>query len=148
LLILPVVIVVLAGLVAVFRRYEAPHPTVVPETDRQRSNRNGLAVVGVVLATVGILGFSMTGFTGITTFETETLVVMPVTPFLNLALLLAGWWIVQFAASPLRLLLALRVGKDAVLVAPHDRHGDVERDRVGVELAAVGTGKCGGPAAG
>jgi len=102
LLIFPLVVLVLAGLVAVFRRFEAPHPTEVPAPQLRHPHRGGWAVLGVVLATFGILGFSMTGFTGITTFETQTLVVVPVTPFLNLALLLSGWWIVQFAAAPRR----------------------------------------------
>ncbi|MFZ0323977.1 MAG: acyltransferase [Actinomycetes bacterium] len=102
LLILPFVIAVLAGLVAVFRRFEAPHATVVPPEGERRRHRDGLGAAGIVLAIIGILGFSMTGFTGITTFETQTLVVVPVTPFLNLVLLLLGWWIVQFAASPRR----------------------------------------------
>jgi hypothetical protein len=97
-LLLGAVVVVLAGLVAVFRRFEAPHPSVVVPVADRRPHRDGRAVLGLVLAVLGVLGFSMTGFSGVTTFATQRLVVLPTTPFVNLALLLAGWWLVQTAA--------------------------------------------------
>jgi len=68
----------------------------------RRAHRGGLAATGLALAVLGVLGFSMTGFSGVTTFQTQTLVVLPVTPFVNLTLLLVGWWVVQRAAAPLR----------------------------------------------
>jgi hypothetical protein len=97
-LLLAAIVVVLAGLVAVFRRFEAPHPSVVVSPDERRHHRDGLAILGLTLAVVGVLGFSMTGFSGVTTLQTQELVVLPMTPFVNLALLLAGWWLVQRAA--------------------------------------------------
>ena len=100
--VLALVVVVLAVLVVVFRRFEVPHPTSVVPPQLRRAHRGGLAATGLALAVLGVLGFSMTGFSGVTTFQTQTLVVLPVTPFVNLTLLLVGWWVVQRAAAPLR----------------------------------------------
>jgi len=96
------VLAVLAVLVFVFRRFEQPRPQPVPEAGRRRPHRDGRAVLGLVMALVGVLGFSVTGFSGATTLATETLVVLPVTPFLNLLLLVGGWWVVELAARPRR----------------------------------------------
>jgi hypothetical protein len=96
------VVVVLAVLVGVFRRFEQPSVQAVPDPSQRRPHRDGWAVVGLVLAVVGVLGFSVTGFSGATTLTTKTLVVLPVTPFLNLLLLVGGWWLVELAARPQR----------------------------------------------
>ncbi len=96
------VLAVLAVLVSVFRRFEQPRSQLVPGPAQRRSHRDGRAFLGLVLSFVGVLGFSVTGFSGATTLATETLVVVPVTPFLNLLLLVGGWWLVELAARPPR----------------------------------------------
>lgn len=93
---------VLALLVAVFRRFELPHAHLIAPRGLRRHHRDGWAAAGLVLALLGVLGFSVTGFSGTTTLVTRTLVVLPVTPFVNLVLLVAGWWIVGQVARPRR----------------------------------------------
>lgn len=96
------VLAVLGLLIVVFRRFEAPHPHEVPPVPERRAHRDGRAVLGLALSLLGVLGFSVTGFAGATSLTTRTLVLLPMTPFLNLSLLVAGWWTVELAARPRR----------------------------------------------
>jgi hypothetical protein len=101
---LALVLVILAGFVALFRRFEVPREWQIPESARRRRHRNGLAAVAVVLALLGVLGFSVTGFEGVTRLLTHTLVVLPMTPLLNLLLLWLGFvgatWAARATATP------------------------------------------------
>jgi hypothetical protein len=92
--------IVLAGLVAAFRRFEVRPPVTVPRPSDRRAHRDGLAACGLAAATLGVLGFSMTGFAGTTTLATATLVVLRMTPLVNLLLLVAGWRLVAQVAAP------------------------------------------------
>ncbi len=97
---LALVVVVLAGLVAVFRRFEQPRRLPVAPPDRRRAHRDGLAALGLVPALLGVLGFSVAGFAGVISLQTATLVALPMTPLLAAALLAGGALLVRFAASP------------------------------------------------
>jgi len=98
--ILALVVAVLVGLIAAFRRFEVPHPSEPVARTQRRPHRSGWAASGVALSVLGVLGFSMTGFSGVATLQTQTLVVLPMTPFVNVALLMGGWWIARWAARP------------------------------------------------
>ena len=80
---LGVLVLLTAALVAAFRGADRPRATSVG------TQRNGFAVIGMVLCTVGVLGFSAVGFGGLLAGRTATLIVLPVTP-LTSALLVAG----------------------------------------------------------
>jgi hypothetical protein len=117
------VLAVLALLVLVFRRFELPHPHEVPGTGLRRAHRDGRAAVGLFVALVGVLGFSVTGFAGVTTLTTQTLIVLPMTPFLNLSLLVAGWWAVEIAARPRRSPAPVALSRPAGPTSGRDRSG-------------------------
>lgn len=99
---LALVLVILAGFVALFRRYEAPREWRIPEPGLRRAHRDGMAAVAVAVALLGVLGFSVTGFDGVSRLLTHRLVVIPMTPLLNLLLLWFGFWFVSWAARPVR----------------------------------------------
>ncbi|MFF8838363.1 acyltransferase [Streptomyces sp. NPDC015130] len=80
---------VTALLVAVFRRFEAPGPV------RREGGAGPLAALGVTLALFGILGLSTTGFAGLLTGHSATLIAVPVTAPAAVALTLAGWLLVD-----------------------------------------------------
>jgi len=61
-----------------------------------------MAAVAVAVALLGVLGFSVTGFDGVSRLLTHRLVVIPMTPLLNLLLLWFGFWFVSWAARPVR----------------------------------------------
>ncbi len=90
---------VLAGVVAVFRRFERPRPTPIPEPDRRRAHRDGLAALGLALALTGVLGFSVAGFAGVLSLRTATLVFLPMSSAVSVLLLAAGMVLVRFAAT-------------------------------------------------
>ncbi len=94
------VVAVLAVLVALFRRFERPRRLVVPPPGERRAHRDGLAALGLALALLGVLGFSVAGFAGVLSMRTATLVVLPMTP--AVAALLLGWGtlLVRWAATP------------------------------------------------
>ena len=99
----PMLVLVAGGLtvvVAVFRRFERPRPTPVPEADRRRAHRDGLAATGLVLALLGVLGFSVAGFAGVLGLRTATLVFLPMTSAVSALLLAAGMVVVRLAAAP------------------------------------------------
>jgi len=74
-----------AALVLAFRRADRPRPASVTG-----ASRSGTAAVGMVLCTVGVLGFSAVGFGGLLAGRTATLLVLPVSPLLAAGLLAAG----------------------------------------------------------
>lgn len=96
---LALVLVILAGFVAMFRRYETPRGWEIPEPPVRRAHRDGLAAIAVCVALLGVLGFSVTGFEGVTRLLTHTLVVLPMTPVVNLALLTLGYFAVGWVAA-------------------------------------------------
>ncbi|MEU2184056.1 acyltransferase family protein [Streptomyces thermolilacinus] len=81
---------VTALLVLVFRAMERP----VPRPPRPTGS-TALAVLGVTLSLLGVLGLSMTGYAGLLTGRTATLIALPVTAPQALALTLAGWLLVE-----------------------------------------------------
>ncbi|NJP67016.1 acyltransferase family protein [Streptomyces spiramenti] len=93
---------VTAGLVALFRRLELPGPGAAfggPETVRTSPAAVVVAAVGVTLALFGVLGVSLTGFGGMLTGRSATLVVLPVTTPSALLLAALGWALVTWAAG-------------------------------------------------
>lgn len=87
-----VAVVLTAGLVAVFRRFEAP-PRPAPPT----ASGGPAAALGITLALLGVLGLSMTGFAGLLTGHSATLIAVPVTAPAAVGLALAGWLLVERA---------------------------------------------------
>jgi hypothetical protein len=85
-----------AALVLAFRRADSPRPASVPAVaDARRGSpaagRSTIpAAAGMVLCTVGVLGFSAVGFGGLLAGRTATLLVLPVSPLLAALLLAAG----------------------------------------------------------
>ena len=78
-----------AALVLAFRRADRPRPASVASAPAAR--RGSLAAAaGMVLCTVGVLGFSAVGFGGLLAGRTATLLVLPVSPLLAALLLAAG----------------------------------------------------------
>src|SRR3954471_5360026 len=75
-----------AVLVTLFRRADRPRPARVPAGATTAPRPTPLAAFGVALCTVGVLGFSAVGFGGVLAGRTATLVVLPVTPLLSVAL--------------------------------------------------------------
>ncbi|MFE1905930.1 acyltransferase [Streptomyces gardneri] len=84
---------VTALLVAAFRRFEAPGRV------RREGGAAPFAALGVTLALFGILGLSMTGFAGLLTGHSATLIAVPVTAPVAVALTLAGWLLVDRPAA-------------------------------------------------
>jgi hypothetical protein len=84
----PVWFAVLAALTAVlvmaFRGADRPRPTTIG------ARGTGVAIAGMALCTVGVLGFSAVGFGGLLAGRSATLIVLPVTPLLSAALLSVG----------------------------------------------------------
>ncbi|MFB7588296.1 acyltransferase [Streptomyces sp. NPDC056169] len=85
-------VVLTAVLVAVFRRFEAPVPA-APAT----GEGGPVAALGITLALLGVLGLSMTGFAGLLTGHSATLIAVPVTAPAAVGLALAGWLLVERA---------------------------------------------------
>ncbi|GAA3341486.1 acyltransferase family protein [Amorphoplanes nipponensis] len=75
---------VTAGLVVTFRRFDTPRPTVIAPGSAAR------AATGAALCTLGVLGVSSVGFGGLLTGHTATLLVVPVSAPLALALVALG----------------------------------------------------------
>jgi hypothetical protein len=91
---LGVLVALTAVLVAAFRGADRPRPLTVAGGRVRPSavaggRGNGFAIGGMVLCTLGVLGFSAVGFGGLLAGRTATLIVLPVTP-LTSALLVAG----------------------------------------------------------
>ncbi|CAL9439098.1 acyltransferase family protein [Streptomyces sp. enrichment culture] len=81
---------VTALLVVVFRAVERPAPR-----PPRPAGPAAPAVLGVTLSLLGVLGLSMTGYGGLLTGRTATLIALPVTAPQALALTLAGWLLVE-----------------------------------------------------
>ncbi|WP_211328732.1 acyltransferase family protein [Thermomonospora umbrina] len=79
-----ILVLVTAGLVAVFRRADRPR-RLAP-----RSYGTARGVTGMVLCLIGVLGLSTVGFGGALAGRSATLIALPVTPLRSLALLVAG----------------------------------------------------------
>ncbi|NJQ08580.1 acyltransferase family protein [Streptomyces lonarensis] len=93
---------VTAGLVALFRRLELPGAGAAfggPGSARTSPGSVVVAAVGVTLALFGVLGVSMTGFGGMLTGHSATLVVLPVTTPFALLLVAVGWALVVRAGG-------------------------------------------------
>jgi hypothetical protein len=75
---------VTAVLVAVFRRFDTPRPTVIAPGPTWR------AAVGAALCTLGVLGVSIVGFGGLLSGHTANLLVVPVSAPMALVLVAAG----------------------------------------------------------
>jgi hypothetical protein len=75
---------VTAVLVLVFRRFDTPRPAVITAGSAAR------AAVGATMCTLGVLGVSIVGFGGLLEGRTATLLVVPVTAPLALALVALG----------------------------------------------------------
>ena len=75
---------VTALLMVVFRRFDTPRPTV------PAGGSTGRAAAGATLCTLGVLGVSVVGFGGLLDGHTATLLVLPVTAPLALALIALG----------------------------------------------------------
>jgi hypothetical protein len=76
-----------AGLVAASRRADRPRPATIAEPSRRHTIA---AATGIALCALGVLGFSMVGFSGLLAGRTATLVVLPVTPLSSSAVLAVG----------------------------------------------------------
>jgi hypothetical protein len=87
---------VTAALVAVFRRFDAPRPTVIAP------GSVGRAAAGAALCTLGVLGVSTVGFGGLLEGRTAKLLVVPVSAPVALVLVALGAGLLRprgFAAS-------------------------------------------------
>jgi hypothetical protein len=78
-------------LVAIFRFADRPRATRTASAGRSGAGpRTALAAAGMILCVVGILGLSAVGVGGLLAGRTATLVVLPVTPQLSVAILVGG----------------------------------------------------------
>jgi hypothetical protein len=86
-----------AALVLAFRRADRPRPVSVSGSSTGSSA--GTAALGMVLCTVGVLGFSAVGFGGLLAGRTATLLVLPVSPLLAAVLLATGAGLLRLTRS-------------------------------------------------
>ncbi|MEW1697905.1 acyltransferase [Streptomyces sp. NPDC091278] len=92
-----------AGLVAVFRRFEAPAaPGPAAIGGGPATGGGPAAALGTTLALLGVLGLSLTGFGGLLDGHTATLIAVPVTAPAALALVLVGRLLVERAGRGTR----------------------------------------------
>lgn len=83
--------VLTALLVAAFRTFERPSPSRAASA----SGSGLLAVLGITLCLLGVLGLSMVGFAGLLEGRSATLIAVPVTAPVAVAMALAGWLLVE-----------------------------------------------------
>ncbi|MCX4511392.1 acyltransferase [Streptomyces sp. NBC_01619] len=83
--------VLTALLVAAFRTFERPSPPRAASA----SGSGLLAVLGITLCLLGVLGLSMVGFAGLLEGRSATLIAVPVTAPVAVAMALAGWLLVE-----------------------------------------------------
>jgi hypothetical protein len=93
---------VLFGVVMLLRRFERPHPWHIPEVVLRRKHRDAAVAFGAALALLGILGFSVAGFAGVLSLRTATLVVVPMAALTSALILVAGYALMFWSASPRR----------------------------------------------
>jgi len=85
-----------AVLIAVFRRFDAPRATAIT------GGPAGLGALGMTLCTVGVFGLSAVGFGGLLDGKTATMIVVPVSAPLTVAMVALGALILRAArARPL-----------------------------------------------
>ncbi|MFJ6935614.1 acyltransferase family protein [Streptomyces sp. NPDC101132] len=87
-----------ALLVAVFRTFERP----APAGPAPSSGSGPLAAGGITLCLLGVLGLSLTGFGGLLEGHTAVLIVVPVSAPVAVAMVLAGWLLVERPPAPVR----------------------------------------------
>ncbi|KOU22888.1 acyltransferase family protein [Streptomyces sp. WM6368] len=97
------------GLVALFRRFEAPRPNASApgQAPGPAPRRTGgpLAALGITLCLLGVLGLSMTGLGGLLDGHSATLIALPVTAPAAIAMALGGWYLVERSAPARRVRL-------------------------------------------
>lgn len=93
-------LVVVAALVVVFRRCDRPPPRA--EVVGPSVTRSALAVLGVVCAIVGMIGFAATGFRGLATGYVAHVVGVPMTAWAAAVLVAASAVITRLAVSTRR----------------------------------------------
>ncbi|ARE76159.1 MULTISPECIES: acyltransferase [unclassified Streptomyces] len=100
---------VTGGLVALFRRFEAPRPNAPApgQAPGPAPRRTGgpLAALGITLCLLGVLGLSMTGLGGLLDGHSATLIALPVTAPAAIAMALGGWYLVERSAPARRVRL-------------------------------------------
>lgn len=126
---------VTAGLVAAFRGFDAA-PRAVTSTLPAGPSSDRLAAAGSALAVLGVLGFSASGVAGLLAPPAARLVVVPVSPLVDAALLAAGVLLLRRSAP-----LAWRRGP----VLPHARRGGADRRRAGAASGGRAVPGPGGP---
>ncbi|MFI1647664.1 acyltransferase [Streptomyces avidinii] len=97
--------VVTGGLVALFRRFEAPRPSAPAPAPAPHRTGGPLAALGITLCLLGILGLSMTGLGGLLDGHSATLIALPVTAPAAIAMALGGWYLVERSAPARRVRL-------------------------------------------
>jgi hypothetical protein len=93
-------LVVVAALVMVFRRFDRQPPRA--EVVGPSATRSALAVLGVVCAIVGMIGFATTGFRGLATGYVAHVAGVPMTAWAAAALVVASAVITRLAVSTRR----------------------------------------------
>jgi len=93
-------LVVVAALVMVFRRFDHPPPRA--DVVGPAATRSALAVLGIVCAIVGMIGFATTGFRGLATGYVAHVVGVPMTSWAAAALVPASAVITRLAVSSRR----------------------------------------------
>ncbi|MFE3516784.1 acyltransferase [Streptomyces sp. NPDC059166] len=83
-----------AALVAVFRTFERPAPTLAP---RASTGTGALSAFGVTLALLGVLALSMVGYAGLLEGRTALLIAVHVSAPAAVAMTLGGWLLVERA---------------------------------------------------
>lgn len=89
---------VVAALIGAFRAADRARPTRVAAG--RRTGESSAAAAGLTLSAVGVLGLSAVGFGGALAGHTATLVVLPVTPLVSAALIVAGAALLSASARP------------------------------------------------
>lgn len=93
-----------AALVALFRRFEAP-PKPAPAPTATAGGHGPRAAAGITLCLLGILGLSSTGLGGLLEGHTATLIAVPVTAPVAIAMALGGWLLVERSGTARRVRL-------------------------------------------
>ncbi len=91
---------VLLSVVMMLRRFERPTPWQIPNVALRRKHRDVRVAVGVALALLGILGFSVAGFAGVLTLRTATLVFIPMSALPSALILVVGYGLMRHSAAP------------------------------------------------
>ncbi|MEU1279703.1 acyltransferase [Streptomyces sp. NPDC005805] len=96
-------VAVLTGLlVAVFRRFERPSAASAVSAGPPPPGTGPVAATGIALSLFGVLGLSMVGFGGLLEGHSATLIAVPVTAPVAVAMTLGGWLLVARAGRGAR----------------------------------------------